>query len=250
MGGLGHDFKAGVNWIHEPRLFATFNGGTAPQLHAQLDDAQRDRCATCTINGGAADVNIPIEPSTRSIIQDDWRVNDRLTLNLGLRYDYVDGMPIDQYAKPELRDAAGRRARRALRGHHGLRGLRAGSARKTATTASRASAWRGTSAATAATSFAPAGASTTTSATPTRTFSSPAIDATGGARSGVLRQQSERHPQVRTARSYRVGDPISTIASQNECRSASLPLFGQVAVAALEQPYTRQTNHRLVAPAR
>ncbi len=22
MGGLGHDFKAGVNWIHEPRLFA------------------------------------------------------------------------------------------------------------------------------------------------------------------------------------------------------------------------------------
>ena len=28
MGGLGHDFKAGVNWIHEPHLFATFNGGT------------------------------------------------------------------------------------------------------------------------------------------------------------------------------------------------------------------------------
>ena len=28
MGGLGHDFKAGVNFINEPRLFLTFNTGT------------------------------------------------------------------------------------------------------------------------------------------------------------------------------------------------------------------------------
>ena len=33
MGGLGHDFKAGVNFINEPRLFITFNigqGATTP----------------------------------------------------------------------------------------------------------------------------------------------------------------------------------------------------------------------------
>ena len=27
MGGLGHDFKVGVNFINEPRLFITFNTG-------------------------------------------------------------------------------------------------------------------------------------------------------------------------------------------------------------------------------
>ncbi len=27
MGGLGHDFKAGVNFINEPHLFITFNTG-------------------------------------------------------------------------------------------------------------------------------------------------------------------------------------------------------------------------------
>ena len=35
-------------------------------------------------------------------------MNDRLTLNLGLRYDFVDGMPIDQSTEPELRGDAGR----------------------------------------------------------------------------------------------------------------------------------------------
>ena len=34
-GGLGHDFKAGVNFIHEPRLYITFNSGSARlRLHA------------------------------------------------------------------------------------------------------------------------------------------------------------------------------------------------------------------------
>ena len=28
MGGLGHDFKAGVNYINEPHLFVTFSSGS------------------------------------------------------------------------------------------------------------------------------------------------------------------------------------------------------------------------------
>ena len=46
-------------------------------------------------NGGAADVNIPLDMYA-FYVQDDWRVTDRLTFNLGLRYDYVDGVPIGQ----------------------------------------------------------------------------------------------------------------------------------------------------------
>ena len=48
MGGLGHDFKVGVNWIHEPHLFATFNGGVDAAAHAELRRAQRDRCGRCS----------------------------------------------------------------------------------------------------------------------------------------------------------------------------------------------------------
>ena len=41
---------------------------------------------------------------------------------------------------------------------------------------------------------------------------------------------------------FRVGDPISTIQSQNEADPTRIALFGQVGSPRLEQPYTRQTN--------
>ena len=42
MGGLGHDFKAGVNFINEPHLFITFNTGTGDYAYPHLDnDRQR-----------------------------------------------------------------------------------------------------------------------------------------------------------------------------------------------------------------
>ena len=99
-GGIGHDFKAGVNWIHEPHLFATFNGGNEPQFTLTDDDINAP-IQLVTFNGGAADVNLPFDQYAL-YIQDDWRVNNRLTLNLGLRYDLVDGMPIDQSSNPNF----------------------------------------------------------------------------------------------------------------------------------------------------
>ena len=42
MGGLGHDFKVGVNYIHEPQLFVTFSSGsTRLRLHAPDQRPQR-----------------------------------------------------------------------------------------------------------------------------------------------------------------------------------------------------------------
>ena len=46
-------------------------------------------------------MNIPFDQYAL-YLQDDWRVNDRLTVNLGLRYDLVDGMPIDQSTNPNF----------------------------------------------------------------------------------------------------------------------------------------------------
>ena len=38
MGGLGHDFKAGVNFINEPRLFITFNSGKGVIQYTHLTE--------------------------------------------------------------------------------------------------------------------------------------------------------------------------------------------------------------------
>ena len=47
MGGLGHDFKAGVNFINEPRLFITFNTGKGAVVqhphHQRRQRADLDR---------------------------------------------------------------------------------------------------------------------------------------------------------------------------------------------------------------
>ena len=75
LGGIGHDFKAGVNWIHEPHLFMTFNGGTAPQLTLNSDSLTSALRHSVTFHGGAADVNIPFDLYAL-YIQDDWRVTD------------------------------------------------------------------------------------------------------------------------------------------------------------------------------
>ena len=36
-GGLGHDFKVGVNFINEPHLFITFNTGKGAMFNTHID---------------------------------------------------------------------------------------------------------------------------------------------------------------------------------------------------------------------
>ncbi len=240
MGGIGHDFKAGGNWIHEPHLFATFNGGNEPQYTLNADSLASS-VRQVTFNGGAADVNIPFDQYAL-YLQDDWRVNDRLTVNLGLRYDLVDGMPIDQSTNPNF----------ALMQDYGAAGGFANFP------------WLE--------SFGQEPQNDRNNLQPRVGF---AYDVQGTGRHiirggwGVYQDfgytnsnglfaaidAAGGHGPVFTVtdpagirwdndpnRFFVVGDPLSAISNQNEVEAGLSPLFGQVISPRLEQPYTRQTN--------
>jgi hypothetical protein len=99
MGGLGHDLKTGVNFINEPRLFITFNVGTGGYAYQHLDNNVNGPISQVTLQGGAAEANIPTKQFS-TYIQDDWRVTGKLTVNLGLRYDLNTGFALDQSKNP------------------------------------------------------------------------------------------------------------------------------------------------------
>jgi outer membrane receptor protein involved in Fe transport len=110
-GGVGHDFKAGVNFINEPHLFLTFTEGTNDFAYTLGGNTLDSAVTALSINGGLAEANIPLKQYA-AYFQDDWRVNNRLTLNLGLRYDLITGYQIDQsknpnYVKVQAAGAAG-----------------------------------------------------------------------------------------------------------------------------------------------
>ncbi len=109
MGGLGHDFKTGVNFINEPHLFLTFNTGTGGYSYTHLDNNVDGPLSSVSLNGGSAEANTPMKQYAL-YVQDDWRVTDKLTLNLGFRYDLITGMAIDQSLNPNfvILDKAGK----------------------------------------------------------------------------------------------------------------------------------------------
>src|SRR5260221_4979034 len=109
MGGFGHDFKVGVNFINEPHLFLTFNTGTGGYSYTHLDNNIGGPLSAVSLNGGSAEANTPMKQYA-TYIQDDWRLTNKLTLNLGFRYDLVTGMAIDQSKNPNfvILDKAGK----------------------------------------------------------------------------------------------------------------------------------------------
>ena len=98
-GGLGHDLKAGLNYIHEPRLYVTFSSGSTDYAYTHLTNDINGPISTVTRNKPGASANLPMD-QYGMYIQDDFRVNDRLTVNAGLRYDLSTGFLIDQSKIP------------------------------------------------------------------------------------------------------------------------------------------------------
>jgi hypothetical protein len=108
-GGIGHDLKTGVNFINEPHLFITFNTGKGAVFYTHLTNELTGPISTVSMSDGDAEANIPTKQFAW-YIQDDWRPTDRLTVNLGLRWDLITGLSdIDQTKNANyilVRDAA------------------------------------------------------------------------------------------------------------------------------------------------
>jgi outer membrane receptor protein involved in Fe transport len=101
MGGLGHDFKTGVNFINEPHLYVTFSSGSTDYAYTHLDNNPNGPISGVSRNKPGASANLPTKQFA-AYFQDDWRVTDKLTLNAGVRYDLVDGFAIDQSGVPNF----------------------------------------------------------------------------------------------------------------------------------------------------
>ena len=96
-GGLAHDFKLGVNFIYEPKLYITFNSGSGAYSYTHLDNSLTGPISAISLGSAGAGVDLPMKQYS-VYLQDDWRVHNRLTINAGIRYDLVTGFALDQTA--------------------------------------------------------------------------------------------------------------------------------------------------------
>lgn len=95
LGGRSHNFKTGLNYIHEPVLGGDFSTG----LNGQFTLDQAGNVVDITFFGGFFGDETPIDQYS-AYFQDDILLSDRLTLNVGLRYDYWEGYDLDQRSNP------------------------------------------------------------------------------------------------------------------------------------------------------
>jgi len=237
MGGLGHDFKAGVNYIRQPRLFITFNTGTGDYAYVLGTNDIGGPVTTVSLQGGAAEANIP-NSQLGLYFQDDFRVNDRITLNLGFRYDYLDGWAIDQSKSPNfviLQNAAnaGRFA-----GQKAFRDFGKSSKEDANNWQGRAGiAWdvRGDGLDLVRAGYGRYYDVGYTNAN----ILFAAINATGIGAGTIFSVTDPEGITRDDGQPFHVGDPISTIQSQNEAGGA-LPLNSHIASPRILQPYSDQ----------
>jgi outer membrane receptor protein involved in Fe transport len=96
--GKRNDIKVGANYVHEPTLGGDFSTGKAGQFTA-LEDHPGSPISFIQYYGGFFVNSTPIDQYS-IYAQDDIQVNDRLTLNIGVRYDRWDGFDLDQRSNP------------------------------------------------------------------------------------------------------------------------------------------------------
>jgi hypothetical protein len=98
IGGRTNNFKTGFNFINEPTLSGDSTTGTTGQ-YSYLSESLNSPVTDITFFGGFSGQSTPVKEYS-GYFQDDVLVSDRLTVNLGLRYDYNSGLDLDQRSNP------------------------------------------------------------------------------------------------------------------------------------------------------
>ena len=94
LGGQRHDFKTGVNWIHEPTLGGSFSSNLGGRYFF-AGNTPDSGITRIEFNSGFSSFSVPVDQYS-VYFQDDWQVTSKLQLNLGLRYDLWEGFDLDQ----------------------------------------------------------------------------------------------------------------------------------------------------------
>jgi len=98
MFGSHHDFKVGLNYVDEPVLSGGFSSGTTGIFTFNGNDTNSS-LSEITFFSGNLGQSTPIK-EYNGYVQDDWAVNPKLTVNLGLRYDLWRGYDLNQSNNP------------------------------------------------------------------------------------------------------------------------------------------------------
>jgi len=240
LGGLGHDFKAGANFINEPRLFITFNTGKGAYFYSHLTNDKNGPISSVTLSDGDAGANIPMKQFA-TYIQDDFRVSDRLTLNVGLRYDYMSGYQLDESKNPNfvLVQAAG--AAGKLTGLKGLENFGKEPQEDRNNIQPRVGGvfdLRGNGKSIVRAGW---GIYTDVGYTNSNVLFA-AADSTGNGFGQVFNVTEAAGIKNPNGTFFTVGQPISNISNQNQVAVGAFPLFGQWIDPRLQQPYQKQSN--------
>jgi outer membrane receptor protein involved in Fe transport len=237
-GGLGHDFKVGVNFINEPRLYCTFESGKGLLYYAHADDTVNGPLSAISMADGVARANIPMK-QYGMYFQDDWRVSNRFTVNLGVRYDYLTGYQYDQSKNPNYVkiQAAGKAG--LLKGIKGLENAGLDPEEDKSNVQPRVGVvWdlRGNGK-----DVIRAGWGIYMDMAYTNSNGLFAAFDAQGAFGDVIDISDSTGIKNPDGSFYRIGQPISNIISQNDADPNSLPYYGQWVDPRLKMPRTYQT---------
>ena len=239
-GGLGHDFKAGVNFINEPHLFITFNTAKGAIVNTHLTNDVNGPIQTVTLSDGDSSANVPTK-QFGTYIQDDWRPSDRLTVNLGLRWDYVTGYQFDQSQNPNYVAIVNAAKAGLLNGIVGLENFALSPENDKNNYQPRiGAAWdvHGNGKDVVRAGW---GVYNDFGYTNSNVLFA-AGDAMGQGFGQIFNADVATGIRNPDGSFYRAGQPLSNIQSQNTVTPGGKPLFGQYVDPRLQQPYTKQTN--------
>ena len=239
-GGLGHDFKAGVNFINEPHLFITFNTAKGAIVNTHLTNDVNGPIQTVTLSDGDSSANVPTK-QFGTYVQDDWRPTDRVTVNLGLRWDYVTGYQFDQSQNPNYVAIVNAAKAGLLNGIVGLENFALSPENDKNNYQPRiGAAWdvHGNGKDVVRAGW---GVYNDFGYTNSNVLFA-AGDAMGQGFGQIFNADVATGIRNPDGSFYRAGQPLSNIQSQNTVTPGGKPLFGQYVDPRLQQPYTKQTN--------